>query len=49
MSPVEAFDGLMGFLLPKEKAEVGPCSSNVGLGVIDKSCLFGLPRGFLLR
>lgn len=44
MNPVEALDGSMGFLIPKDNAEVEPCSSKVGLGVTDKSCPFGLPK-----
>ncbi|RVW15297.1 Auxin response factor 8 [Vitis vinifera] len=44
VSPGEALDGLLGFLLPKDKVEVGPCSSKVGLGAMDKSGLYGLTK-----
>lgn len=48
MSPGEALDGPLSFLLPKDKVEVGPCSSKVGLGAMDKSGLYGLTKWFLL-
>ena len=38
----------MGFLIPKDNIEVGPRSSKVGLGVVNKSLLLGLVEGFLL-